>query len=203
MSAGCRYFVHGNFNLDYVRSVSAGYGELTNDANSINGHAVTTPEERIALSDYVFVRIDGPFTADPDSGPLGLPTPSLEYAGAANASELADVKYVRDAIDAWNAGKSTSDPLYSRAQIVVLVDAGRPPVVSEILQHGVSGLYLVWSASDKVVMDTAFGIVNGRGTLPAGLPLSNTAAGAQAPDVAGDGQHATFVKGFGLQTNVF
>ena len=31
VAAGCSYFIMGNFDLDYVRSVSAGYGLLTND----------------------------------------------------------------------------------------------------------------------------------------------------------------------------
>ncbi len=57
--------------------------------------------------------------------------------------------------------------------------------------------------SDKVFLDVVFGIVNGRGKLPVGLPLSDAAAQSQQSDVAGDGQHATFVKGAGFQTSAF
>jgi hypothetical protein len=48
--------------------------------------------------------------------------------------------------------------------------------------------------------------VDGRGTLPVGLPLSDAAVQdptQQKEDVAGDGQHATFVEGSGLFTNKF
>jgi hypothetical protein len=48
-----------------------------------------------------------------------------------------------------------------------------------------------------------FGIVDGRGKLPVGLPLSDTAAAAQREDVCGDGQGASFARGYGLQTNAF
>ncbi len=54
--------------------------------------------------------------------------------------------------------------------------------------------------TDKVFLDVAFGIVDGRGKLPVGLPLSDAAAASQQSDLPGDGQHATFVKGFGLTT---
>jgi len=57
--------------------------------------------------------------------------------------------------------------------------------------------------ADKVVLDVAFGIVDGRGTLACGLPASDAAATSQQPDTAGDGQDATFVRGFGLHTNHF
>lgn len=42
-----------------------------------------------------------------------------------------------------------------------------------------------------------------RRRLPVGLPLSDAAASQQWCDLAGDGQHATFVTGFGLQTHHF
>jgi hypothetical protein len=204
ISAGCRYYIGaGNIDLDYVRSVSTGYGELTNDETVINGVPVTTEADKMAASDYIFIRINAPCTPDPDS-PLGYCKTSLEYTStenaAANAALLQPIIDARAAIDA-HAG--------SQAQIIIGIDGGRPAVVSEILSHGVSGLYLEWglglvgTLGDKVFLDVAFGIVNGRGTLPAGLPLSDTAAVSQKEDVAGDGQHATFVKGFGFQTNAF
>lgn len=201
VAAGCSYFIMGDFDLDYVRSVSAGYGELTNDATSIKGVPVTTAAERIALSDYVFIRIAPPFTKDPDSGALDLPTPSLEYAGAANAEELDDLVAAKAAIAGW-----TGSPA-SQTQVIVSVDVGRLPVVSEVLALGVSGLYVQWNGqmpanalADKVLLDVAFGIVPGVGKLPAGLPLSNAAVQAQRADLPGDGQHPTFVRGFGLTT---
>ena len=114
------------------------------------------------------------------------------------------------AITTWNAGAQAHGVPRSNAQIIVIVDAGRPPVVSELFAYGISGLYLDWMGtlpdngySDKVALDVAFGIVNGRGKLPVGLPASDAAAGSQQPDAAGDGQDATFVRGFGIDTNRF
>lgn len=204
VAAGCSYYIMGDFDLDYVRSVSAGYGELTNDATSIKNVPVTTAAQRIALSDYVFIRIAAPFTKDPDSGPLNLPLPSLEYATNVNNDALAALTTVRDAIAAWPG------PPASRTQVVVGVDLGRPSVLKEILAFNPSALYVQWAGTlpgnphaDKVFLDVAFGIVNGTGTLPVGLPLSDSAAGTQKEDLPGDGQHPTFVKGFGLQTARF
>ncbi|MCC6622580.1 MAG: glycoside hydrolase family 3 protein [Deltaproteobacteria bacterium] len=194
VSAGCSYFIMGNFDLDYVRSVSNGYGEMTNDATSIDGIDVDTPEERIALTDYVFIRIDAPFTDDPDSGPLLSSLAPLDYAGNANASELDDLAFARDAIDALPTSKT---------QIVVGIDAGRAPLLDEIQAYGVSAIYVEWGVTDKVFLDVAFGIVDGKGKLPVGLPASNAAAGTQLEDVARDGAHATFVEGFGLTTESF
>jgi len=194
VAAGCAFFVMGNINLDYVRSVSAGYGELTNDATIIGGVPVTTAAERIAQSDYVFIRLDAPYSYDADSGALGHAKSSLEYAHNDNVDALAPLIAARAAIDAVPGSKT---------QIVVAVDGGRPSVVSEVLSYGVSGLYLSWSVTDKVFLDVAFGIVNGTGRLPVGLPASDAAASGQLSDVAGDGQHPTFVKGFGLSTTAF
>jgi beta-glucosidase len=203
ISAGCDYYVGGNFDLAYVETVKTGYGNLTNEAIALKGCPVATAAERMALSDYVFIRIDAPFTADPDGGPLGLPLASLEYAANDDAAALEAIQSARTAIDTY-AGCGAP----SQAQIVVAVDGGRPSVVSEILSIGVSGLYVVWGSRDDVqpdksLLDVAFGIVNGPGKLPVGLPLSDAAAAAQLPDVPGDGQHATFVEGFGLQTFMF
>lgn len=194
VAAGCAFFVAGNIDLDYVRSVSAGYGELTNDAPSIGGVPVTNAAERMANSDYVFVRVSTPFTYDADSGSLGHATASLEYAGADNADALAPLAAARAAIDATPG---------SQTQIIVGVDAGRASVLSEILAYDPAGVYVEWSVTDKVFLDVAFGIVSGSGRLPVGLPLSNAAAASQLPDVAGDGQHGTFVEGFGISTTSF
>lgn len=205
VSPGCDYFVAGDFDLDYVRSVSAGYGNLTNDAPNVKGVPVTTAAERMALSDYVFVRIAAPYTYDPESGFLGHALPSLAWAGN-DPSVLAPVVAARAAIDAWVG------PPASQAQIVVAVDSGRPSVLNELLSpaYGISGLYLDWMGvmpanpySDKVLLDVAFGIVHGRGKLPVGLPASDAAAASQLEDVPGDGQDATFVRTFGIDTNRF
>ncbi|MFT3917089.1 MAG: glycoside hydrolase family 3 N-terminal domain-containing protein [Anaeromyxobacteraceae bacterium] len=214
VAAGCDYFISGDFDLDYVRSVSAGYGTMNNDAPkvkefTISSDPVVARKQRLALSDYVLVRIAAPFAADSDAGALSLPTPALTY-GATDATVLAPVQEARDAITWW-ATNSGGGPA-SQAQIVVFVDAGRPLVVSELQAAalGISGLYIDWMGilpanqhSDKVAMDVAFGIVNGRGKLPVGLPASDATAGSQLPDVAGDGQDATLVRGFGIQTNSF
>ena len=204
VAAGCSYFIMGDFDLDYVRSVSAGYGELTNDATSIKGVPVTTAAQRIALSDYVFIRLAAPFTRDPEGGPLNLPLPSLVYAGAANANELADLATAKAAIAAW-----TGSPA-SQTQLVVGVDVGRLPVLSEILAQNPSALYVQWNgvmpgnaSADKVFLDVAFGIVHGVGKLPIGVPLSDEAATAQKEDLPADGQHPTFIKGYGLTTGRF
>jgi beta-glucosidase len=200
VAAGCSFYVMGNFDLDYVTSVAAGYGTLTNDATSVNGVTVSTAAERIAMSDYVFVRMDTPFTADPDSGDLGLSDATLSYS----SEQLADLTEAREAIDGWTGSTPT------RTQIVVGIDGGRPPVVTELLDFDISALYIQWAGSvednkyaDKVFLDVAFGIVDGVGTLPVGFPLSDEAMSSQDNDVAGDGQHATFVSDFGLTTAMF
>lgn len=204
VAAGCNYFVAGNFDLDYIRSVSAGYGLLTNDVLSINDIPVETAADRMALSDYIFIRVDAPFTPDPDSGALGYPTAALNYTDANNSAQLEPIRQAKAAITAW------AGPLPSQAQIIVMLDSGRPSVVQEILDLGVSALYVGWTGTlpdnlfaDKVLMDVAFGITKGEGKLPVGLPLSNEAATTQDSDRAGDGQHGTFVSGFGIPTPTF
>lgn len=204
VSAGCAYYVAGDVDLDYVRSVSNGYGLLTNDVQNLKDIDVSTPAERMALSDYIFIRAEAPFTPDPESGSLNYPLSSLEYEDAANEATLAPVDEALAAIAAW------AGPIPSQAQIVVLVDAGRPSVVQELLSRDISALYLGWIGTvpantygDKIFLDVAFGIVDGEGVLPVGLPASDAAASAQLEDVAGDGQHPTFVRGFGLETPGF
>lgn len=201
VSAGCRYYVAGDFNLDYVRSVSAGYGELTNDSSTINEVPVTTAAERMAMADYVFIRLSSPFTADADAGALNVPSPLLTWSGNANATELDDVTAAKNAIAAWNSGRSTGDAHYSRTQIVVGIDGGRLAVLDELA--GVSAVYFAWGVSDKVWLDVAFGIVNGKGKLPVGVPLSTDAVSAQHEDVPFDGQHSTYVQGWGFETKSF
>jgi beta-glucosidase-like glycosyl hydrolase len=205
VSAGCTYFVAGDFNLDYVRSVSTGYGTLTNDVSSIGAVQVTTDAEKMANSDYVFVRVAAPYVLDADATAVGLALPTASLSYGASSTALAPVKAARDAITAWNAAHPAAP---SKAQIVVAVDASRPSVLGEIEAYDPSGLYVAWgvtdpSQPDKVFLDVAFGIVAGNGKLPVALPASDATAGAQSCDVAGDGADATFVKGFGLQTSAF
>lgn len=199
--AGCSYFIAGHFDLDYIRSVSTGYGELTNDATSIKEIPVSTPEERIPLSDYVFFRLDTPFTQDPDAGNIDLPLASLSWMGAGNAAELGELAAIRAAIDASPTSKT---------QIIVGIDAGRLPLVDEILAYGVSALFVSWEGrqpdnqlADKIYLDVAFGLVPSAGTLPVGLPASEGAAASQRSDLPGDGQHATFVRNYGLDMVLF
>ncbi|MCA9668490.1 MAG: glycoside hydrolase family 3 protein [Myxococcales bacterium] len=189
VAAGCSYFMMGNVDWDFVFESSAGFGELT---NFLPGK---TDEERIALSHYVFILLDAPFTADPDSGPLELAKSSLEYATNANASVLAQIATARAAID--KAGKDT--------QIIVGIVGGRPSVVSEVLaaNNKVGALAVMWGATTKSFLDTLFGIHSGLGTLPVGLPASDAAGATQKEDVAGDGQHATFILGAGMSLTTF
>ncbi|MFT3913344.1 MAG: glycoside hydrolase family 3 N-terminal domain-containing protein [Anaeromyxobacteraceae bacterium] len=197
------YFA-GDFDLEYVNSVSSGYTSMMNGARVCGWSStpVTTDAERMACSDYVFVRVKAPWTLDPDAGALGLPTGSLSYA-ATDAEILAPVAAARAAIDAMPG---------SRAQLVVIVDAWRPSVVGELLSdtYKVSALYLDFSGAlpgnpygDKTALDVAFGILAGTGKLPFALPASDAAAAAQLPDVAGDGADPVFVRGYGLQTTAF
>jgi len=199
------FYVAGDWELDYVNSVAQGYGCLANAASFVKGVAVSTDAGRMALSDYVLVRIAAPASVDPDSGSLALPLPSLTYAGN-DAAVLAPVAAARAAIDGW-AGTPAS-----KAQLVVVVDAGRPSVVAELLSgtFGVSALYVDGSGTmpgnpygDKVVLDVMFGIQDGTGKLPFSLPASDEAAAAQLEDVAGDGAAASYVRGYGLQTRAF
>ena len=197
------YFA-GDFDLDYLRSVATGYTEMTNayPACMMGGAPISTAAERMACSDYVFVRIKAPWALDPDAGALELPTGALSYAST-EAEVLAPVAAARAAIDA-RAG--------SRAQLVVIVDGWRPSVVAELLSdaYKVSALYLDFSGAmsgnpygDKAALDVAFGIVDGTGKLPFALPASDGAAASQLPDVPGDGADPTYVRGFGLQTKAF
>lgn len=198
VSAGCRFYMAGNVDLDYVRSVSAGYGELTNDELIINNQPVSTEADKMAASDYVFIRITAPSTQDPDSGPLKYCKASLEYTSAENAAVNAAT--LQPIIDARAAIASHPG---SKTQIIVGVQSGRPAVLSEVLSSGVSAVYVDWSVTDKVFLDVAFGITSGRGKLPMGLPKSDADSATQKEDVAGDGQNASFLKGVGFQTNAF
>ena len=204
VAAGCNFYIAGDFLLDFVRSVSAGYGNLLNDATSIAipsgdpAHPTIVPlnsdADRMSWADYVLIRVAAPCSPDAASGPLNYCATSLQYAGADNSAELAPLATARAAING-RAGSQT--------QIVVGVDGGRPSVVSEILSYGVTGLFLEWGVTDKVFLDVAFGIVDTSGRLPVGIPLSDAAAATQKGDLAGDGQHATFVKGYGFSTKAF
>ena len=223
VTAGCSYYLTppskdepttqaGNVDWDYVIANSTGYGELTNNVQTISDphrgpgtcplNPANTPEKKIACSNYVFVFIDTPYTADPDSGSLELSEQSLEYASNDNADVLEYIETARAAIDTdWTA----FDGFVPNTQIVVVLDAGRASVVDEVLApaYGVSGLFIHWGADTKAILDTAFGAAQGLGTLPVGLADSDVAAAAQLEDVAGDGQDSTFVEGFGLTLEPF
>ncbi len=208
----------GNIDWNFVLANSGGYGELTNFVSQITDPRVSDPgvrpssicpinpadtdAKKIACSNYVFLFIDTPYTADPDSGSLELPEQSLEYANNANADLLDFLQTARAAIDTdWSA----YDGFVPNTQIIVALDAGRPSVVREVLaaQYGVSGLFIEWGADTKALLDMAFGIKRGLGTLPVGLPASDTAAANQLEDVAGDGQDSMFPRGFGLTLNPY
>jgi beta-glucosidase len=192
------YYIAGNFDLGWVGNNSAGYGLMTNNETIIRTVPTPTRADRIAASDYYFVRINAPATLDPDSGPLNYCKASLEYTSdenkAVNDALLAPIRDARAAI--------TSHP-GSITQIIVGVQGGRPSVLKELVDLGVNGVYLDWAVTDKVFLDVAFGIVNGRGKLPMGLPLSDAAMSTQKEDLAGDGQNQDFPRGLGLQTNAF
>jgi hypothetical protein len=200
---GAAYYIGSGFNLDAIRSHSADYGELTNDETTVGCDVCTkcdasTTPKRIACSDYYFIRIPTPVVADPDSGPLSLPQAPLSWADNGLSAALAEIQSVKDAMAA-NPG--------SKTQIIVGLDAGRLPILDEILAFGVSGVYLEWmgpgSFSDEHFFQVAYGFVPGVGKLPTGLPLSDAAVQSSMEDVAGDGQNATCVRGFGLTTPQF
>jgi hypothetical protein len=221
VAPGCSYFLMppslddprtqaGNIDWDFVIESSTGYGELTNFVTQISDprdndlpcplNPANTQAEKIACSNYVFVFMDTPYSADPDSGSLELSEQSLEYATNDNADVLELIQTARDAIDAdWGAFEPNT-------QIIVALDAGRASVVDEVLdsRYGVSGLFIQWGADTKAFLDVAFGIPGtDQGTLPVGIPDSDAAAAAQMEDIAGDGQHSTFVEGFGLTMDPF
>ena len=224
ISSGCSFYVippslddpttqAGNVDWSYLTVSSTGFGELTNTAPRITDPRENNPAlrpgsecpiarpytdaERIACSNYVFIFIDTPYSADPASGSLALPEQSLEYASNDNADALDYIQTARDAID---ADYGAFEP---NTQIIVALDAGSASVVNEVLAIGVDGLFIQWGADTKAFLDVAFGINPGLGTLPVGLPASDSAAAAQDEDVPGDGQHSTFVRGFGLTIPVF
>jgi beta-glucosidase-like glycosyl hydrolase len=222
VTAGCSYFFMppslddpktqaGNIDWDFVVESSAGYGELTNFVESITDprgdgscplNPADTQAKKIACSNYVFVYMDTPYTADPDSGSLELSEQSLEYANNDNADLLGLIETARAAIDTdW----TDFDGFVPNTQIIVVLDGGRASVVDEVLapEYGVTGLFIDWGADTKALLDVAFGVAPGLGTLPVGIPASDVAAAAQQEDVAGDGQHSTFVKGFGLTLNPY
>lgn len=194
VSVGCSFYVTGNFSMDYIRTVSAGYGALTNDISTIDGATVENENQKITYSDYVFVRLDAPYTADPDSGDLALSTQALTYANNDNAALLTQIADIRAAIDA--------DP-DSSTQLIVGIDAGRAPILNEVLAIGVDGLLVSWGVSDKGFLDAVFGIVPVANTLPVGLPASEEAAASQISAAPSDGLDSTFIKGFGLSISAF
>ncbi|TAL35745.1 MAG: glycoside hydrolase family 3 protein [Spirochaetes bacterium] len=204
VTPGCNFYVAGSFSIDYVNSVSAGYGTLTNFASSVESpvesgivYDTLDAASKMAYSDYVFIRLGSPFSADADSGSFNYSEESLEYASNDNAAVLDDVRAASNAIDTYG----------TQCQIIVGIDAGRLPVVSEIMAiPHVSGIYVSWGVTDKVFLDVAFGIVKGEGTLPAGLPRADSVVqdqSQQKEDLPDDGQHATFVRGWGYTTAPF
>lgn len=203
VTAGCSFYIAGDFDETYVRDVAAGYGTLTNGASSVNGTAVTTDAERMALSDYVLIRFTGPDTVDPASGELMIPTSTLSYP-TGSSSPLAPLAAARAAIDGYS-GSGTA-----QAQIVVGIDAGRLPIMDQIMSYQPSAVFAEWMGinpgnadSDKAFLDVAFGIESAVGKLPVGAPASAAAVASQNGDVAGDGQSSTYVRGFGLTTEKF
>jgi hypothetical protein len=199
---GCNFYVGGDVNLDYVRSVYEGYGYLCNDMETIGGELADTEAKKMALCDYVFVRVNAPHVDDAETGALKYPLASLEYTGA----ELEAVRAAREAIDSVPG---------SQAQLIVGVDGGRPAVLTPLMAHEPSGVVMTWAGqypgnrdADKIFLDVLFGIPSaarsaGVGKLPVSLPASDAAATAQHEDVAGDGAAGTFVEGFGLDLRAF
>jgi beta-glucosidase len=199
---GCNFYVGGDVDLNYVRSVYEGYGYLCNDMGTIGGKVADTEAKKMAYCDYVFVRVKAPHVDDPDTGTLGLPLASLEYT----PEELAAVAAARAAI--------ASEPT-SNAQLIVGVDGGRPAALAGLMAHAPKGVVMTWAGqypgnpdADKIFLDVLFGIraaarTAGAGKLPIALPASDAAAQAQHEDVAGDGAATTFVEGYGLDLRPF
>jgi beta-glucosidase len=199
---GCNFYVGGDVNLNYVRSVYEGYGYLCNDMETIRGNVADTEAKKMALCDYVFVRVNAPHVDDGDTGAWKYPLASLEYT----AAELAAVAAAREAIASVPG---------SKAQLVVGVDGGRPAVLTQLLAHDPSAVVMHWAGqypanadADKTFLDVLFGIraaarSAGAGKLPVSLPASDAAASTQLEDVAGDGAAGTYVEGFGLDLKPF
>jgi hypothetical protein len=202
---GAMLYVAGDFDLNYVDSVVGGYSRLyCNTADNIEGRPVSTEAERMGYCEYVFVRVDGAYADDPDSGSYDYSLTALEY-GTSNPA-LVPVAAARAAISG-TAG--------SNAQLIVGIDGGRPQVLAEVLAYQPSAVIMQWNGqyprnqdSDKIFLDVAFGIASakrtdGAGKLPVALPLSDAAAAAQDEDLPGDGADARFPAGFGIDFPVF
>jgi beta-glucosidase len=205
---GCKFYVGGDVNLNYVRSVYDGYGFLCNDMEEINGKVADTEAKKAAYCDYVFIRVKAPHEDDSDTGAWKYPLASLEYTDA----QLEAVRAAREAISG-TAG--------SQAQLVVGVDGGRPAAIGKLLALDPNAVVMHWAGqypansqspgntdADKTFLDVLFGIRSsarsgGAGKLPVSLPASDAAASTQLPDVAGDGHDATFVEGYGLDLKPF
>jgi len=205
---GASYFIGSGIDLAFVRTLAAGghYGELTNDETTVGCEGAPdctqcdapTVEKRIACSNYFFTRIPSPVAADPDSGPLGLPGQALSWSGNDLTSALAELAAARAAITA-NPG--------SKTQIVVAIDAGRLPILDEILAFNPAGVYVEWAApgasADQILLDVVFGFEGGQGLLPAGLPASDAAVSSSMEDLAGDAVNPAYPRGYGLFTLPF
>jgi len=197
VTPGCSFFIDGDLDFEYVDTVSAGYGTLTNNASEIQQFPTPDDATRIAKSDYVLIRLPAAFEPDPDSGALGLPDQSVDYA--VDDPALAPLAFARESIDNFTAGTT-------HTQIIVGIDAGRLPDLDQILAYQPSAVIVSWMGlqpenadSDKIWLDIAFGIGSFTGELPVGAPVAGETE-TQSEDVPGDGLSSTFDRGFGITT---
>ena len=158
---------------------------------------------RMALSDYVFIRIAAPFTADPDSGAFACRSRSLELRRQRQRRALASRSPTR-------APPSTPGPAPARRRRSWwawtrgrAVGAGRGPRLRPERPSTCSGAGPRRPASSPTRSSSTWPSAssNGSGRLPVALPLSDAAAAAQLVGRgAATAQHARrFVRqGFGI-----
>lgn len=145
-------------------------------------------------ADMVFFKISGPQTTDERTGFFKYSKETLEYGNADNADVL-------DKINDIVNNKRPADHEYGETQVVVMVSMDRPSVLREF-EEQVDGIIVDFGATDKVVMDLAYGVTEFSGKLPVGLPASDAAVqdpALQKEDVAGDGTHKVYQYGFSAE----
>jgi beta-glucosidase len=195
VAPGATMYVGGALDFDYVNGVVGGYSREFCNTRDVS------PALQISGCEYVFIRVNAAGTADPDAGSLGYPTASLQYGAS-------------DGLDAVAAARAAIDAVPgSTAQLVVVIDGGRPSVLTEVLAYRPAAVVFGWYGqypgnkdADKTILDVLFGVnakAAGAGRLPFGLAASDAAAASQQPDTAGDGADVLFGAGAGLDIKAF
>ena len=135
-------------------------------------------------ADIILFKASAPFALHQSAEGVfarGVHEGTLAYAGAANASQLDDIKRLA----------TTGVP------VVVCMYVDRPPIVTEFLGD-VHALLLHFSSSDAALLDVIFGKDKPEGKLPIALPRDMKSVEAQKEDVPFDLENPAFPVGFGL-----